>query len=69
MADDPLADLYWRCHICGELRPDDKIRVFRTDISEEHGMPIGTIQQNVRYCEDRPECVIKAQTHRLFKRP
>jgi hypothetical protein len=28
---------------------------------------VGTISQNVRYCEDRAECVIKAQTHRLFK--
>lgn len=80
MADDPpesiaearnldslTADFYWRCHICGEMRPDRFIRVFKTDISAEHGMPPGTITQNVRYCEDKAECVIKAQTHRLFK--
>lgn len=62
-----MEDVVWRCHICGEYRPDDKIRVYRTDISAEHGMQPGTIVQNVRYCEDKPECVIKAQTHRLFK--
>ena len=59
--------LYWHCHICGQYRPDDKIRVFTTDISAEHGQPPGTILQNVRYCEDKADCVIKAQTHRLFK--
>lgn len=62
-----LSGLVWRCHICGRYRPDDKIRVVHTDISAEHGMPPGTIGQNVRYCEDNADCVVKAQTHRLFK--
>jgi hypothetical protein len=58
----------WTCHICGQTRPDDKIRVYSTDLSAEYGFEPGTIKQNVRYCEDRPQCVLGAQTKRLFKR-
>lgn len=62
--DEPIM---WHCHICGAYRPDDKIRVYTTDLSAEHGFQPGTILQHVRYCEDNPQCVIKAQTKRLFK--
>jgi hypothetical protein len=58
----------WRCHICGEWRPDNKIRVYTTDSSAEFGLEPGTVQRNVRYCEDNPQCVLGAQTYRLFKR-
>lgn len=55
----------WTCHVCGRERPDDKIQVYTTDLSHEFGLEIGTLRQNVRYCEDNAECVIKAPTIRL----
>lgn len=46
--------LYWTCHVCGEMRPDSKISV------ETKTVPIkgteSTIEQNIRYCNDRPKC-------------
>jgi hypothetical protein len=57
--------LTWTCHVCGQERPDDKIRVYTTDLSSEWGLEHGTLRQNVRYCEDNADCVIKAQTLRL----
>jgi hypothetical protein len=56
----------WKCHLCGEERPDAKISVLTTDVSAEHGLPVGTWQQNVRYCNDRPGCIEGAKTKRLI---
>lgn len=50
-------ELTWVCHVCGDLRPDDKISVYTTDVSEKHGLPSGALKQNVRYCNDRKECI------------
>ncbi len=58
----------WTCHICHDERPDGKISVKRTDISEEYDMRPGTIHENVRYCNDRPLCISKSKTFRLFKK-
>lgn len=51
-----LNNLQWTCHVCGKLRPDDKISVYTRDDSARHDFPPGTIQTNVRYCNDNPEC-------------
>jgi hypothetical protein len=53
-----IAGLTWTCHICGKRRPDDKISVHS---STKH---IGELpyQQNVRYCNDNPECAESAKT-------
>ncbi len=56
----------WTCHICGDERPDVAIAVKATDISEDKGLPAGTLVQNVRYCRDRVTCTEKAQTFRMF---
>jgi len=48
----------WTCHVCGKVRPDDKISVFtRTNVVP--GTDI-TFQENVRYCNDNPECAAGA---------
>lgn len=59
----------WPCCICEEWRPDHLISVKRTRFRNHlKGLsnPIGTylrerlgnaMQMNVRYCNDRPECV------------
>jgi len=57
----------WTCHVCGDLRPDVFISVRRHDKSEECGMPPGTFQENVRYCNDRESCREGSKTHSHFK--
>ena len=51
----------WRCDVCGQIRPDDKIDVFVTDISVEYDFPEGRATQNVRHCNDSPFCIEKAK--------
>jgi hypothetical protein len=54
--------LTWTCHICGKERTDDKISVFIKDTTyllKESG---GTMQQNIRYCNDNPDCFRLAKT-------
>lgn len=43
----------WICHVCGKKRPDKKISVLSTK-KDLHGVEV---QQNVRYCNDDPQCV------------
>lgn len=59
----------WTCHICGEERPNDKISVLSTDLSAEYGFPPGTVQQNVRHCNDDVRCCDRARAKRFFKNP
>jgi len=54
----------WKCHICGEERPDDKISVLSKPLVI-NGQSCG--QQNIRYCNDRPACVEGAKTFSFFK--
>ena len=44
----------WICHVCGRERPDDKISVLSTQKTLGGTVPI---TQNVRYCNDRQECI------------
>ena len=57
----------WTCHICGEERPDEKISVYITDLSKSKNLPIGTFKQNVRYCNDKEDCIEKVKTFSFFK--
>ena len=52
MSFDP-SSLTWTCHVCREERPDAKISVLVVPF-EMNGV---RGQQNVRYCNDRPECL------------
>lgn len=59
-----MSDLEWRCHVCGDTRPDAKISVYSTI------KMIGRVetQQNVRYCNDRPACIEGASSVDFLKR-
>ena len=54
----------WTCHVCGEERPDRFISVQaqpdRGLVLCQHNfaelVPGVPVQQNVRYCNDRPAC-------------
>jgi hypothetical protein len=48
-----MQNLTWTCHVCGKERPDDKIGVHSTTVTK-NDIPI---TQNVRYCNDNPECI------------
>ena len=49
----------WRCHICEEERPDNKISVVSRPLIIS-GRECG--QQNIRYCNDRPACIEGAKS-------
>ena len=49
----------WKCHVCGEIRPDDKISVRQHPLVVK-GLVMGN--QNVRYCNDNPDCIEKSKT-------
>lgn len=49
--------LTWSCHVCGTVRPDDRIDVHQ----RRHMWPGGVIvTENIRYCNDKRECRIGA---------
>jgi hypothetical protein len=54
---DQKSVLEWTCHVCGELRPDDKIGVY-SRVSTRFGVEL---TENVRYCNDKPDCFEKAK--------
>lgn len=46
-------DMKWTCHVCGDERPDAKTSVAKHQV--------GIVGVNVRYCNDRAECMDKAR--------
>ncbi len=56
----------WKCHICGEERPDDKISVLSKPLII-NGQVVLCGQQNIRYCNDRPACIEGAKEFSFFK--
>ncbi len=60
--------LEWTCHICGKTRPDACISVHSKDMSADYDLPPGTMKQNVRYCNDNPDCVEKAPSFSFIKK-
>lgn len=55
----------WTCHICGRTRPDALISVWKTT-TEIPGAGGATMTQNVRYCNDTPNCLEGAKTFSFF---
>ncbi len=50
------SDLEWRCSVCGRIQPDSKISVCSVDISNRLGLPMGSAEWNIRYCNDNDDC-------------
>lgn len=46
-----MRDLTWTCHICRKERPDRFISAKQIDMK---GVPV---TMNIRYCNDRVECL------------
>lgn len=47
----------WTCHVCGDERPDKFISVYKLPL--DVGDPRVKATQNIRYCNDRSECVTR----------
>lgn len=57
-----LDSLTWRCDICREERPDERISVHKVDITPAgRNLPAGTMVRNVKYCNDNPACKAGAE--------
>lgn len=56
--------LTWTCHICKRERPDERISVVTKPL-KINGKTVG--QQNIRYCNDNPECAAAATEYSFFK--
>jgi len=56
---DAPPDLTWTCHICSVERPDRYISVFTHEVVTELGV---RLRVNIRYCNDRPDCMADAPT-------
>jgi hypothetical protein len=57
----------WFCHVCDDYRPDSKISVHSTTVTTTLLSGDIPIQQNVRYCNDRPECIEGAKAVQFIK--
>lgn len=49
----------WICHVCGKERPDAKISVYSSTKMLSGKYPM---KQNVRYCNDNPDCIEGAKS-------
>lgn len=62
--------LTWTCHVCGDERPDRAIAVH----SRSHGTGFCDchkgykFMENLRYCNDRAECVEGVKSISLFRK-
>ena len=55
-----LKDFTWQCHICKNIRPDNKISVMKHPLIVS-GRVVG--DQNIRYCNDNVNCKEEAKTY------
>ena len=56
----------WKCDICGEERPNEKISVLSKPLAI-NGQVVPDGQQNIRYCNDRPACIKGAEDFTFSK--
>ena len=56
--------LTWTCHICKKRRPDSSISVLTKPLKIEKVVA----RENIRYCNDDPECCRGAQNFSFFKK-
>tara|TARA_Y100000310_G_C20701093_1_gene829964 strand:+ start:6988 stop:7239 length:252 start_codon:yes stop_codon:yes gene_type:complete len=63
---DYMKDVSWRCQMCNQERPDDKISVHSSDLTKAMGlndMGDDIVTLNTKYCNDNEGCKKKAQRH------
>lgn len=60
-----MTDLTWTCHVCHEERPDEFISVHSIPHTTRWGVQI---TENIRYCNDRLECIEGAPEKSMFRK-
>lgn len=60
-----FANMTWKCHICGDERPDDKISVYTHTNRSSNGIEF---MENIRYCNDREKCIEGAKTFHFVEK-
>ena len=60
-----MPEFEWTCHVCGKMRPDEAISVRQRPL----GIDGVDACQNIRYCNDDPECVEESKTTFLISGP
>ena len=51
-----MENLTWRCEICKEERPDNRINVMSYFLKS-----LGGATRNLKYCNDKEECLKEAK--------
>ena len=59
-----ISEMKWKCHICKEERDNDKITVYKKPIIL-NGRRVG--DQNIRVCNDRRDCLKRAEKFSFLK--
>lgn len=54
-----ISKMTWKCHLCGQMRQDKDISVYKRYCFLEYGQ----LQLNIRYCNDNPTCFELAKSY------
>jgi hypothetical protein len=54
--------------VCGYVRGDGDISVYKQDLGARYGLPEGTMMLNVRHCNDIESCIRGAKTWQRYNR-
>ena len=54
--------------VCGKERQEAFIDVLKKDRSVEWDLPEGTFTENIKFCNDKPECFFGAEKVRLVSK-
>lgn len=58
----------FKCDVCGKERQKVFIDVLKKDQSVEWGLSEGTYIENIKFCNDKPECFFGAEKVQLTKK-
>lgn len=58
----------WKCHICGRIRPDNCISVYKRDVGYQYNLPPDTIHEHIRYCNDNEECIKRSKNFTFLRK-
>ena len=60
-----MSEMTWACHICKTERPDRFISVQTNDVKEDKSGVV-IMQENIRFCNDNPDCRERAKTFSFY---
>jgi hypothetical protein len=57
----------FKCDVCGKERQEAFIDILKKDRSSEFDLPEGSFTENIKFCNDNPDCFFGAEKVRLIK--